>query len=145
MMAHRSDREPGHPAECPRHQSLQSRVGPSSRIPSWPAVQCSTAQTGRTEDCTRPIHQTLKSTLVTREPAIEDSPIATQLPPLRALAERLANDGGDHLERHKVVAFVLGDDISLRAFERDADQARASCDFDVGAKLAEKYVQLVSL
>ena len=27
MMAHRSDREPGHPADCPRHHSLQSRVG----------------------------------------------------------------------------------------------------------------------
>jgi hypothetical protein len=37
-MANRSDREPGHPAECPRHHSLQSRVGPSSRIPSGPAA-----------------------------------------------------------------------------------------------------------
>ena len=38
-MANRSDREPGHPAECPRHHSLQSRVGPSSRIPSGPAAK----------------------------------------------------------------------------------------------------------
>lgn len=38
-MAYRSDREPGHPAERPRHHSLQSRVGPSSRIPSGPAVR----------------------------------------------------------------------------------------------------------
>src|SRR6187402_3313966 len=53
-MAHRSDREPGHPAECPRRHSLQSRVGPSSRIPSGPAVRRPTAPTGRTEDCTRP-------------------------------------------------------------------------------------------
>jgi hypothetical protein len=40
-MAHRSDREQGHPAECPRRHSLLSRVGPSSRIPSRPAVTMS--------------------------------------------------------------------------------------------------------
>jgi hypothetical protein len=37
-MANRSDREPGHPAECPGRRSPRSRVGPSSRIPSGPAV-----------------------------------------------------------------------------------------------------------
>ncbi len=37
-MANRSDREPGHPAGCPGRHSPQSRVGPSSRIPSGPAV-----------------------------------------------------------------------------------------------------------
>ena len=40
-MAHRSDREQGHPAECPRRHSLLSRVGPSSRTPSRPAVTMS--------------------------------------------------------------------------------------------------------
>ena len=53
-MAHRSDREQGHAAERPRHQSLQSRVAPSSRIPSGPAVRKTAASTGRTQDCTRP-------------------------------------------------------------------------------------------
>ena len=71
-MAHRSDREPGHPAECPRRHSLHCRVGPSSRIPSGPAVKCTTASTGRTEDCTRPMRQILKSPLATREPSTED-------------------------------------------------------------------------
>ncbi len=37
-MANRSDREPGHPAASPGRDSSQSRVGPSSRIPSGPAV-----------------------------------------------------------------------------------------------------------
>ncbi len=56
-MANRSDRELGHPAESPRRQSLQSRVGPSSRILSGPAVLETTASTGRTQDCTRPSRQ----------------------------------------------------------------------------------------
>ena len=47
MMAHRSDREPGYPAECPRHHSLRSRVGPSSRIPLGPAVEEKAAYDGR--------------------------------------------------------------------------------------------------
>jgi hypothetical protein len=58
MMAHRSDREPGHPAKCRRHHSLHCRMGPSSRIPSGPAVITPTALTGRTEDCTRPTPET---------------------------------------------------------------------------------------
>jgi hypothetical protein len=37
-MANRSDREPGHPAVCPGRHSPRSRVGPSSRMPSGPAV-----------------------------------------------------------------------------------------------------------
>ena len=71
MMAHRSDREPGHPAECPRRHSLQSRVGPSSRIPSGPAVRAD-----RTNRPDRRLHptkrQNLKSPLATREPSTED-------------------------------------------------------------------------
>jgi transposase len=63
VMAYRSDREQGHPAECPRHHSLPSRVGPSSRIPSGPAVTTPTASTGRTEDCTRPPARNVKSPL----------------------------------------------------------------------------------
>ena len=38
VMANRSDREPGQPAECPRRHSLKSRMGPCSRTPSGPAV-----------------------------------------------------------------------------------------------------------
>jgi len=70
-MANRSDREQGQPTKCPRRHSLISRMGPSSRTPSGPAVQISTASTGRTEDCTRPtpLHH---FTLATREPSTED-------------------------------------------------------------------------
>jgi len=71
-MANRSDREPGHPAECPGHHSPQSRVGPSSRIPSGPAVTRTTASTGRTQDCTRPTRQKLNSPLAMREPSTQD-------------------------------------------------------------------------
>ncbi|MDF3064016.1 MAG: hypothetical protein K0S06_4125 [Microvirga sp.] len=38
MMANRSDRGRGQPAECPGHQSPQSRMGPRPRKPSGPAV-----------------------------------------------------------------------------------------------------------
>jgi hypothetical protein len=40
-------------------------------IPSRPAVMC-TAATGRTQDCTRPPRQTIKSTLAMREPSTQD-------------------------------------------------------------------------
>ncbi len=70
-MANRSDRGSGHPAQCPGHNSPQSRMGPDPRKPSWPAVTC-TAQTGRTQDCTRPPRQHFKSLLATREPSTQD-------------------------------------------------------------------------
>ena len=38
VMADRSDRKQGQPAECPRRHSLISRMGPCSRTPSGPAV-----------------------------------------------------------------------------------------------------------
>ena len=72
VMANRSDRELGHPAECLRRQSLLSRVGPNSRIPSGPAVFETTASTGRTQDCTRPAAKNITSPLATREPSTQD-------------------------------------------------------------------------
>jgi len=72
MMAHRSDREPGYPVECPRHHSLQSRVGPSSRIPSGPAVYAD--RINRPDRRLHPTQrQNLKSPLATREPSTEDT------------------------------------------------------------------------
>ena len=56
-----------HPAAC-RHASMRI-----SCIPSRPAIMC-TAQTGRTQDCTRPQRQTIKSTLAMREPSTQDIP-----------------------------------------------------------------------
>jgi hypothetical protein len=38
VMANRSDREQGQPTSCPRHHSLNNRMGPCSRTPSGPAV-----------------------------------------------------------------------------------------------------------
>jgi hypothetical protein len=71
-MAHRSDREPGHPAECRRHQACKAEWDPSSRIPSGPAVN----QKGRTNRPDRRLHPTsrhnVKSPLATREPSTED-------------------------------------------------------------------------
>ena len=72
VMANRSDREPGQPAERLRHQSLLSRVGPGSRIPSWPAA----VETGCTQrPDTRLLltnRQNVKSPLAMREPSTHD-------------------------------------------------------------------------
>src|SRR5271163_4935550 len=38
VVANRSDREQGQPTSCPRHHSLNNRMGPCSRTPSGPAV-----------------------------------------------------------------------------------------------------------
>ena len=71
----------------PTRHGLISTMGPSSRTPSGPAVQKSTASTGRTEDCTRPtpLHH---STLATREPSTEDGRLATPPAAHRRAPER---------------------------------------------------------
>jgi hypothetical protein len=46
------------PPNVKGYPSLQSRVGPSSRTPSGPAVARKAASTGRTQDCTRPTVRT---------------------------------------------------------------------------------------
>jgi len=54
MMAHRSDREPGHPDQCPRRHSLQSRVGPSSAD----TIMASGREKGRTNRPDTRLHPT---------------------------------------------------------------------------------------
>jgi hypothetical protein len=70
-MANRSDRGLGHLALRPGQISPLSRMGPNPRKPSRSAVMC-TAQTGRTQDRTRPPRQHFKSFLATREPSTQD-------------------------------------------------------------------------
>ena len=63
--------EPGYPAECLRHHSLQSRVAPSSRIPSGPAVEKRPQrQAGHKTAPDQPSN--IKSPLATREPSTQD-------------------------------------------------------------------------
>jgi len=72
MMAHRSDREPGHPDQCPRRHSLQSRVGPSSAD----TIMASGREKGRTNRPDTRLHPTnrqiIKSSLAMREPSTQD-------------------------------------------------------------------------
>ena len=72
VMANRSDWGRGQPDECRGHHSPISRMGPRPCIPSRPAVMCA-AQTGRTQDCTRPQSQSVKSILAMREPSTQDT------------------------------------------------------------------------
>lgn len=76
MMAHRSDREPGHPAECQRLSKPAKQSG--TRFAD--TIRASGHKKGRINRPDTRLHptkrQNIKSSLATREPSTQDFPLA---------------------------------------------------------------------
>ena len=114
VMANRSDWGRGQPDECRGHHSPISRMGPRPCIPSRPAVMCA-AQTGRTQDCTRPQSQSVKSILAMREPSTQDIRCAQRLPTILPCGgARSCAPGHGELDQNELLRPPSCGDVSPR-------------------------------